>query len=278
MPTIVPLADASDERLAAYTHLTDAQLRRAIEGRDALFLVEGVNAIERLLTSPYEVHSLLLTPGRLERLEPALLDHDVAVYVVPQGVMNEVVGFDIHRGALAAAVRPVSRDVAALLATSRTVVIGEDLNDHENLGAIARSAVALGVDALLLSPGSADPLYRRSVRVSMGELLFLPFAVLAPWPGALSDVAAAGFRILAMTPAGDVAIDEVVTGPNDRIAVMLGAEGPGLTDAAMRAAHDRVRIMIRPGVDSLNVGHAAAIAFHRFARAATAEAHHGRPR
>ena len=276
MPTIVPLSDAGDDRLGPYTHLTDAQMRRQIEGRAGLFLVEGVNAIERLLASHYEVHSLLLTPARLERLHGTLAPHDVPVYVVPQAVMNDVVGFDIHRGALAAAVRPIARDAAALLRRSRTVAIGEDLNDHENLGAIARSAVALGVDALLLSPGSADPLYRRSVRVSMGEMLFLPYAVLDPWPAALTDVvAAAGFRIVAMSPSGELAIDDISLGPHERIAVLLGAEGPGLTAAAMGAAHDRVRITIRPGVDSLNVGHAAAIAFHHFGRAASAANPHG---
>jgi tRNA G18 (ribose-2'-O)-methylase SpoU len=185
--------------------------------------------------------------------------------------MNDVVGFDIHRGALAAAVRPPADDASALLTTSRTVAIGEDLNDHENLGAIARSAVALGVDALLLSPGSADPLYRRSVRVSMGEMLHLPYAVLEPWPASLTEVvAAAGFRMIAMTPSGELAIEDVQIGPDERIAVLLGAEGPGLSAAAMQAAHHRVRITIRPGVDSLNVGHAAAIAFHRFGRASTA--------
>ena len=271
MPTLVPVADPADDRLTPFTHLTDAQLRRGIEDRAGLFLVEGVNAIQRLLVSRYRVHSLLLTEAKAERLHDALEGHDVTAYIVAQAVMNDVTGFDIHRGAIATAVRPAPLDPAELLATSRTIAIGEDLNDHENLGVIARSAVALGVDTLLLSPSSADPLYRRSVRVSMGEMLFLPFATLAPWPAALTDlVVAAGYRLLAMTPGGDTTLDDVSIGPDDRVAILLGAEGPGLTEGAMVAAHERVRITIRAGVDSLNVGHAAAIAFHRFGRAATA--------
>jgi tRNA G18 (ribose-2'-O)-methylase SpoU len=152
------------------------------------------------------------------------------------------------------------------------VVVLEDCNDHENMGAIARSARALGADALVLSPTCADPLYRRCVRVSMGEVLHLGLVRSGPWPDALATLAGAGFTTLALTPAADaVELDSVEVAADDRVAVLLGAEGPGLSRAAMEAAERRVRIPIAPDVDSLNVGHAAAVALHHVAARRRAE-------
>ena len=154
-----------------------------------------------------------------------------------------------------------------MVSSAQTVAVLEGLNDHENLGAIARSARGLGVDGLLLDPTCADPLYRRCVRVSMGEVLHLPFARLTPWPDALRELRVAGWRMLALTPAPDaLPLQCVHVEPGERIAVLLGAEGHGLSDAGLASADDRVRIPLRPGVDSLNVGHAAAIAFAALGR------------
>ncbi|HRE00975.1 MAG TPA: RNA methyltransferase, partial [Ilumatobacteraceae bacterium] len=177
-----------------------------------------------------------------------------------------VIGFELHRGAVAAADRADLHTLPDVLATSRTIAVLEGLNDTENLGAIARSARALGIDALVLDPTCADPFYRRAVRVSMGEILFLPVVRAVAWPGALDAIAAAGFRLLSLTPDPTATpIDAVDRRDDDRIALLLGAEGPGLT-ASTLARTEAVRIPQRPDVDSINVGHAAAIAFSRVGR------------
>jgi tRNA G18 (ribose-2'-O)-methylase SpoU len=170
------------------------------------------------------------------------------------------VGFDLHRGALAAADRPALLDPADLT-THRTIAVLEGVNDHENLGAIARSGRALGVAALVLDPTCADPYYRRAVRVSMGEMLHLPIGRATRWPGALAELRAAGVTVAALTPAPDAVDIQRWHRPDGPLAILLGAEGPGLTAAAQHAADVRLRIATDPTVDSLNVGHAAAIAF-----------------
>jgi tRNA G18 (ribose-2'-O)-methylase SpoU len=258
-PVIVE--DPGDPRLADYVGLTDAALRRRVELGHGVFIAEGELVIRQLLTSPYPVRSVLLTPARHQRLAAALADLDAPVFVAPAAVLRAVAGFNLHRGAVAAAARPAPRDPLSLLAQSRTVAILEGLNDHENLGALFRSASALGVDAVLLAPGSADPLYRRSVRVSMGAVLRLPFATLSPWPGALADVVGAGFELVALTPRPG-AEPVAAFRPAGAVALLVGSEGRGLSEAALAAAPRHVRIPMRSGVDSLNVAAAAAIAFH----------------
>ena len=223
--------------------------------------------IRRLLVSTYPVRSLLLLPSRAEDLAPDMEGCPASVFVAERAVLAEVAGFDVHRGALAIADRRALADPTALLTASHTVAVLEGLNDHENLGAVVRSAAALGVDAIFLDPTCADPLYRRAVRVSMGEILFLPWTRLTPWPDGLAQVRAAGFTVIALTPAHDAEpLDQVLDRMHGPIALLLGAEGPGLSPAAQLAADHRARIPIRAGVDSLNVGHAAAIAFHSVAR------------
>src|SRR5262249_2609154 len=159
---------ADDPRLAPYTRLTDAEHRRAREDAEGTFVVEGVTAIRRALTSPYAVQSLLVTPAKHATLEPDLTTYGAEVYVVGQDVMNAVAGSDLHRGAVAVAARRPFTELATLATTARRVAVLEGLNDHENLGAVARSAAALGIEALVLDPTCADPFYRRCVRVSMG--------------------------------------------------------------------------------------------------------------
>jgi tRNA G18 (ribose-2'-O)-methylase SpoU len=246
--------------------MTDAQHRRRLEAATGTFVVEGVTAIRRAASSPYPLRSLLLTRPKADALAATLEPLDVEVYLAEPDVMRATTGFDIHRGAVAIAARRPLAPLSVLAAGTRTLVVLEGVNDHENLGAIARSASALAVGGLVLDPTCADPLYRRCVRVSVGEVLHLPFTRAEPWPGALDTLRRAGFTVVALTPAADAEPVEAVAarcrpGP---VALLLGAEGPGLSGAALAAADHRARIPLRPGADSLNVGHAAAIALYTF--------------
>jgi len=258
--------DRRDPRLLPYTHLTDVEHRRRLEAATGTFVVEGTTAIRRAVTSPYRLRSVLVTAAKAEALAADLAPLDVEVLVAEHALMSAVAGFDIHRGAVGVADRTILPDLPTVVAGASTVVVLEGINDHENLGAIARSAAALGVDALVLDPRCADPLYRRCVRVSMGEILHLPFTRVSAWPGALADLGGAGLAIVALTPAADAEhIGVVAARVGGRpVALLLGAEGPGLSDAALAAADHRARIPLRPGTDSLNIGHAAAIAFYVF--------------
>jgi tRNA G18 (ribose-2'-O)-methylase SpoU len=266
----VPVDDPGDPRLADYVGLRDPELRKRFEADRALFIVEGDLAIRALLRSPYPVRSLLLTEPRWAALEAAVAAAGTSppVYVADRSVLGAVAGFDLHRGAVAAADRlplPDPHAVLAAVSARALVAVVEAVNDHENLGGLFRNAAAFGVAAVILDPTCADPLYRRSVRVSLGHVLRVPFTRLAAWPGDLSMLRAAGFEIVALTPDPDAESidDEATRAPPARLAVMVGAEGPGLSAAALAAADRAVRIRMAPGVDSLNVATAAAIAFHR---------------
>jgi tRNA G18 (ribose-2'-O)-methylase SpoU len=263
----VTIHDSTDPRLDHYRDLRDADARRAIEAEHGLFVVEGISVIRRALQSEYRVRSLLLLAARAAELEPDLRDAQVDVYLADRAVLAGVAGFDVHRGALAVAERRPPATLRAVLSAAQVVAVLEGLTDHENLGAITRSASALGVDALLLDPTCADPLYRRCVRVSMGEILFVPWTRLAPWPTTLEEVRAAGFTLVALTPAADaVDLDAALAATPGPVALLLGSEATGLSADVLAAVDVHARIPIRPGVDSLNVGHAAAIAFHADAR------------
>ena len=182
-------------------------------------------------------------------------------------LLESVTGFHVHRGALAAMGRLPLKSVTDLLAQSSRLVVLEEVNSHTNLGAIFRSAAGLGMNAVLLSPTCADPLYRRSVRVSMGEVFSIPYARFESWPGGLADLRAAGFTVLALTPDPDAtSIDDIEVRDGDKIALLLGAEGPGLSQSALGAATTRVRIPMGNGVDSLNVAAAAAVACYAITR------------
>lgn len=253
MATAVPITDAGDERLGDYLRLTDAELRR----RGDTFLCEGVLVIRRAIEAGVTLRSLLLTPERFDVLAADIAGIDAPAYVVPQSVMNTVTGFNIHRGAIAAAVRPPEPPLESLL-TGRTIALLEGINDVENLGALFRNAAAFGVDAVLLDPTSADPFYRRCVRVSLGHVLAVPFARIDGYDA----IEAAGFELVALTP--DPSAESVdVLDDLERVALLLGAEGPGLAPTTLARAHRRVRVPMVPGVDSLNVATAAAVAFHR---------------
>lgn len=253
--------DAGDLRLSDYRELKDAAARKRIEG-DRFFIAEGPVAIERMLASGHTVRSVLVSEQKYARMAK-LLDHiDAPVYVVAKAMLRDIVGFDLHRGAIAAADRLPMPTLGEIVEGCQRIAVLEGLNDPENLGAIARSARALGIDALVLDPTCIDPYTRRTVRVSMGEVLFLPSCRVATvdWPAALDVLHAAGFESWAMTPAADSANIWDLAVP-ERLAVVLGAEGPGLDRRTMASATRRVQVPIRDDVDSLNVGNAAAVTF-----------------
>lgn len=254
------VTDPADPRLVDYIGLTDVVRRVRHEPEAGFFLAEGQLVMRRAAQVGCRPRSLLLAPNRVDDLLPELAALNCPVYVASAEVLHAVTGFHVHRGALGAFDRPAERQAAQVLATARRVLVLEDVNSPTNLGAVFRSAAGLGMDAVLLSPTSCDPLYRRAVRVSMGEVFAVPYAYLQPWPEALSTLQDKGFRVLAMTPAADaVRLEDVVVGPEDRVALLLGAEGPGLTAAAQGASDVRVRIPMAAGVDSLNVAAAAAV-------------------
>ncbi len=266
------VSDPSDPRLDGFRDLRDPELRRSREERDGVFVAEGVTVVGRLARSPYRTVAVALVPDQEAAVTAELAGveglAEVPLLVVDRPVLDAVAGFPVHRGVLALGARRPFPGVEGIDPAARTVVVLEDCNDHENMGAIARSARALGAEAVVLSPRCADPLYRRSVRVSMGEILRLPVVVATGWPEGLVALQAAGFRVLALTPASDaVDLDTVEVGVHERVALLLGAEGPGLTAVAQAAADVRVSIPITAGVDSLNVGHAAAVALHHVAAA-----------
>jgi tRNA G18 (ribose-2'-O)-methylase SpoU len=255
---VIAVQDPNDPRLEDFRDLMDADVR---PDRRGIVIAEGVNVVSRLARSAYPMRAVLGVPKRIDALRDDLADRDVPAYVADKWLLSDVVGFRVTRGVLAAASRPRPLDPDMLLAGSRRVAVLEGLNDFENLGALFRNAAAFGLDAVLLDPTCADPLYRRSVRVSMGHVLQVPFAVLSgPWPEALDKLNGHGLRLLAMTPNEDAA-DLRALPPPPRWAVLLGAEGPGLTAGAMARADQLVRIPMAGGVDSLNVATAAAIAF-----------------
>ena len=274
---IVPVDDPEDPRVADYVRLTDPDLRRLREqgppGAGGFFIAEGALVIRTLLTSsPFvsAVRSMLLTPVRCEALSDVLpFVGEAPVYVASQEVVNAVSGFALHRGALASVDRPVLPSLDALCAPASisSVVMTEGVNDHENVGALFRNCAAFGVGGVVLDPTSCDPLYRRAVRVSMGHVLRVPFSVLAcPAVDGVAALQALGFEVLGLTPSP--AADDVRClrdGSPRRRALVVGAEGPGLSDGVLAACDRRVRIPMAAGVDSLNVSTAAAVVLHELA-------------
>jgi tRNA G18 (ribose-2'-O)-methylase SpoU len=268
---IVHVASVSDSRLDDYRNVPDPELLRT----RGIFVAEGRHVVRRLLTeSRFTTRSILLTASAQDSLADVLPRFDaVPVFVVSQEVMNAIVGFNIHRGCLAVGERPFdsAREEAApprwqsLSSAARSVVVLEHVSDADNVGAIFRNAAAFGVNAVLLGPSCADPLYRKAIRTSMGASLRIPFAVMEDWPADLERLRAAGFRLLALTPSANAQpLDEV--GQPSRAALLVGHEGHGLSDEARRTADLCVRIPMAAGVDSLNVATATAIALYALSR------------
>jgi tRNA G18 (ribose-2'-O)-methylase SpoU len=278
---LVEVDDPEDPRLGAYRNLNDPARRGRVEADASIFVVEGRLAVERLLTSGYAVRSLLVDDHQLSSsagLVDAVRAGGAPVLVGTREVVAATVGFALHRGVVAVADRPAPVDADALLADLAAgagdpplVAVLEGLNDHENVGALFRNAAAFGVSGILLDPTCADPLYRRSVRVSMGHVLHVPFARLAPWPAGLDRLRAAGFVVAALAPhlsSGGVprlslaALRDRRTADGAGMALLLGAEGLGLSEEALAAADVVVAIPMADGIDSLNVATAAAVALY----------------
>lgn len=260
-PPPTPVEDPTDDRLSDYRALTDVALRTRFEPPHGLFIAEGELVLRRALRAGYRPRSVLLDAKRYEQLASTLRGVRVPVYTAGQSLLQDLTGFRVHRGILASFHRRELPDADEVLAGARRVLILEGVNNHTNIGAIFRGAAALGMDAVLLSPSCADPLYRRSVRVSMGEVFAVPYARLEPWPAGLNAVRLAGFSLLALTPDED-ALDlrRLADRHRRRCALVFGAERPGLSAAAQAGADVRVRIPMRGGVDSLNVAACAAVA------------------
>jgi tRNA G18 (ribose-2'-O)-methylase SpoU len=228
------------------------------------FIVEGHAAVAELVESPYVARAVLVLDRKAARVEPLVERLDVPVYIAPESVLRKTMGFNLHRGIVASAHRAPLPAPDSLLANATQVAVLERLNDHENLGSLFRNARAFGLDGVLLDPQTTDPLYRRCVRVSMGHVLRVPFARLTAWPGDIEKLHAHGFAVVALTPSRDaLSIDDIAGCLPEKVAIVVGAEGPGLTDETLALADVRVRIPMAGSVDSLNVATAAAIAFHR---------------
>jgi tRNA G18 (ribose-2'-O)-methylase SpoU len=301
MAGIVVVEDPSDPRLADYAGLTDVRLRKALEPAHGLFVAEGDKVIRRAVAAGYQVRSMLVTQDKLAWLADVADACPGPVYLVSHEAAEQVTGYRVHRGALASMARRALPTVTGLLSGGppagrgpaggaarltpagavrearagrpgwpRRIVVLEDLVDHGNVGGIFRCAAALGIDAVILSPRCADPLYRRAVKVSMGAVFAIPYARMLDWRGGLAEIRAAGFALLALTP-DQSAAPLAKLAPAARAALLLGTEGDGLSSRWLAQADTAVCIPMSAdamarGVDSLNVVAAAAIACHELAR------------
>jgi len=267
---VIDITDPADPRVDDFRDLNSVDRRPDLPSGKGLVIAEGVLVVQRMLASRYLPHACLGTDRRLRELSAlgALEAVGIPFYRAAPEVMADVVGFHLNRGVLAAARRPPELRLVEVLTEARTVAVLEGVNDHENLGSIFRNAAGLGVDAVVFGAGCADPLYRRAVRVSMGHVLLVPFARAADWPRGIEVLRDNGFRLLAMTPdpQARVLAEEMNSLAGQKVAVLVGAEGPGLTETAMLAADVRVRVPMSRGTDSLNVATAAALAFYERVR------------
>ncbi len=265
---VCDISDADDERLDNFRDLNSIDRRPDLPTGKGLVIAEGVLVVQRMLASRFTPLAFLGTERRLDELKADLAGSAAPYYRVSAEVMARVVGFHLNRGVLAAAGRVPEPSVAQVIDGARTVVVLEGVNDHENLGAIFRNAAGLDVDAVVFGSGCADPLYRRAVRVSMGHALLVPYARATDWPADLNTLRQRGFRLLAMTPNADATpLSAAMAAVRDeRVAVLVGAEGPGLSRAALLASDLRVRVPMSRGTDSLNVATAAALAFYERVR------------
>ncbi|MGL5858545.1 MAG: TrmH family RNA methyltransferase [Angustibacter sp.] len=261
----VTVDDPDDPRVRDYTRLTDVALRRVREPAEGLYLAESAPVIRRALAAGHRPRSYLMAARWLVDLADLVDDAartGVPVYVGEPAVLQQITGFHLHRGAIAAMHRPPLLPVAEVLSGANRVAVLEDVVDHTNVGAMIRSAAALGVDAVLVTPRCADPLYRRAVRVSMGTVFQVPWTRIDPWPAGVEVLRGNGFLVAALTLAADaVPLDDLVSQLPRRLALVLGTEGAGVDPRTAAAVDLRVRIPMAGGVDSLNVAAASAVAF-----------------
>ena len=269
------ITELGDPALDDYLRMTDVRLRSRVEVERGLFMAESFEVISRAVEAGMAPRSFLMSEKWLQKFAPLYERFpEVPVFVGEEALLEQLTGFHLHRGALAAMQRPVLPGVSQLLEGARTVAVLEDIVDHTNVGAMFRSAAALGVDAVLVTPQCADPLYRRSIRVSMGTVFQVPWTRLEAWPhdphppgrpgapGGVDLLREAGFDVLALALTDEaVALDAADLGPQRKVALVLGAEGHGLKPATLRAADEHVVIPMAGGVDSLNVAAASAVVF-----------------
>lgn len=254
--------DAGDERIADYRSLTDVALRRKLEPDGGLYMAESAKVLARALKAGHVPRSVLTAEKWLPDIERILDDRDVPVYVVADEVAEAVTGYAVHRGMLAAMHRPELPSVADVLTGPRIAIL-DGLVDHTNVGACFRSAAALGIDALLVTPTCADPLYRRSIRVSMGTVFQIPWTRIEPWPAGVGVLQEAGYTVAGMSLGdGAITLDELVAEDHGKLALVFGTEGHGIAPATDRFLDRRVTIPMRPGVDSLNVAASSAVTFY----------------
>ena len=266
MATLLEITDPADPRLADYRDLRDVQLRKALETTHGLFLAEGEKVVRRAVEGGFSPRSFLMAPRWLDGLADVLATTDAPCFVMSEALAEEVTGFHVHRGALASLERRPLPSIASVLEGARSVLVLEDIVDHTNVGAIFRSGAALGFDAVLLAPRCADPLYRRSIKVGMGAVFSTPWTRLPDWCDALPTLSSYGFTTVALTLADDATPIESAVAGVDKVALVLGSEGHGLSARWEQSADRRAIIPMREGIDSLNVAAATAVACYVTAR------------
>jgi len=259
-----------DPRLRDFVSLTDVALRRKVEPERGLYIAESEKVIRRALAAGHQPRAFLMARRWLTDLGDVVerAERDgIPVFVGEHEVVERLTGFHLHRGALASMQRPTLPSVAEVVRDAGLVVVLEDIVDHTNVGAAFRSAAALGVDAVLVTPRCADPLYRRAVRVSMGTVFQVPWTRIDPWPAGIAALQAAGITVAALALAeGATSLDELAADPPARLALVLGTEGDGLRRGTVEGADLTVRIPMAGGVDSLNVAAASAVAMWALTR------------
>ena len=257
---VLRIGDSTDPRLADFRDLTDVALRRALEPERGLYMAEGAKVIARAIAAGHAPRAVLVSERWLDSVAP-LVGEDVPVYVAPAELLEDVTGYQVHRGALASMERPELPGLAELVRGASRVVVLEGIVDHTNVGAIFRSAAGIGADAVVVSPTCADPLYRRSVKVSMGTVFQVPWTRAESWPGALDELRDLGFMVAGLALTDDaVALDDFAARAGERVALVMGAEGDGMTRQALAHVDEAVVIPMYGGVDSLNVAAASAVA------------------
>lgn len=256
----IHITDVHDERVRDFTQLTDVELRKVREPEEGLFLAEGEKVIRRAFAAGYTPRAALMTERWFDSIHDVLDVTGCTTYLADSHTLESITGYRVHRGALMSFERKPLRSVDDITTGTRRIVILEDLVDHTNVGAIFRNAAALGIEAVLVTPSCADPLYRRSIKVSMGTVFAVPWTRIEPWPDGLEALHASGFTCISMTPdASARSVREIDL--DQRIAIVVGTEGDGLSQAAFDACDEQVRIPMTGDVDSLNVSVASAITF-----------------
>ncbi|MEQ4209605.1 RNA methyltransferase [Actinopolymorpha sp. B9G3] len=256
---VVGIDTLDDPRLRDYANLRDVSLRKSLEAAEGIFIAEGEKVIRRAIEAGYPVRSFLMSERWVDGLRDAI-PPGVPCYVAPPADLARVTGFQVHRGALASMARVPLPPVGEVVSGASRILVLEDIVDHTNVGAIFRGAAAFGIEAIVLAPRCADPLYRRSVKVSMGAVFSVPYARMSTWYDGLGALRQLGFDVIALTPAADAEPLPRVVRRSRRPALVLGTEGDGLSARWEGQADVRARIPISPAVDSLNVAAAAAVA------------------